>query len=44
VLAHFRGVTRLEDIHVPLYPDYSLDFKVYYLENFMGLDARSDRQ
>lgn len=33
---HFDSMTKLEPIRIQLYPDYTLRYDVYYLENFQG--------
>lgn len=32
----FESVTRLDDIHIPIHADYSLDYRVYHLHHFKG--------
>lgn len=33
---YFHYTRRLDDIVIPLYPDYMLHYRLYYLENFKG--------
>lgn len=33
---HFESMTKLTPIRIPLYPDYTLTYDVYYLEDFKG--------
>jgi 4-amino-4-deoxy-L-arabinose transferase-like glycosyltransferase len=42
VLSHFKQATKLRDIDIPLYPDFGLNYQVWYVKDCTGLGTASD--